>query len=496
MDLKLIIDLSLCFIDCQSTGSNPATADLLELAFDDQSYLLQTSAPISKKIQSLTGITPDEYEQAISRAVLFTKLSEYLALKQPRWIVAHFARFEKSLLDRLWQEHAGTPFPYEFLCTYQLAKRLHPDLPTYGLRAVSGWYGDTLHEHKRALDHVHATQFIWQRMISELAERGVFHEGSLQEFLNEKPLKTTVRKSYLIDRDKRLTLPDQPGVYRYIARNGRILYVGKATSLKHRVNSYFTGGLKRDHRKREMLAQAADVQVTVVSSPLHAGLLEYEEIQKHQPPYNKMFRGQNISLESELQILLKYPDEISPLDLQRASQHVFYGVDDLDVLKSGLRIWQETLPESDVKNYRFLVRLGLPLLKEWIAHEKQKLLEKEALKQAPLLSDQQTTEDVDSEETELAETEEIEFVWTPELIADAAKAWTRRAARDHVRKLYLRRLRQVVITQDDGNKTYESRGDLDDRQAKVLIHELRRAETKGQAWHIVKPWPMHIPFWI
>jgi hypothetical protein len=58
-----------------------------------------------------------------------------------------------------------------------------------------------------------------------------------------------------VDRIKRLEFPNRPGVYRMLSQSGQVLYVGKATSLKSRVNSYFRGQKGRDRKKLEMLAQ-------------------------------------------------------------------------------------------------------------------------------------------------------------------------------------------------------------------------------------------------
>ncbi|MFX6149426.1 nucleotide excision repair endonuclease, partial [Acinetobacter baumannii] len=76
-----------------------------------------------------------------------------------------------------------------------------------------------------------------------------------------------------------LQLPDRPGIYRMLAQDGRVLYVGKATSLRSRVNSYFHGKTQ-GKRKREMIAQVWDIQVTECGSALEAALLENEEIKR------------------------------------------------------------------------------------------------------------------------------------------------------------------------------------------------------------------------
>jgi len=68
--------------------------------------------------------------------------------------------------------------------------------------------------------------------------------------------------------------------------DGSVLYVGKAASLRHRVNSYFRkqGGVPE--RVLEMLSQARAISVDVTPSALEAALLEPDEIKRHRPPYN------------------------------------------------------------------------------------------------------------------------------------------------------------------------------------------------------------------
>ena len=85
-------------------------------------------------------------------------------------------------------------------------------------------------------------------------------------------------------------LSQRPGVYRMIAENGEVLYVGKARNLKNRVSTYFTGGKAHAAKTMAMVAQIAGVEVTATASETEALLLEYNLIKRHRPRYNVTLR--------------------------------------------------------------------------------------------------------------------------------------------------------------------------------------------------------------
>jgi len=91
-------------------------------------------------------------------------------------------------------------------------------------------------------------------------------------------------------RPKTGEIPTQPGVYRWLDADGRVLYVGKAKNLRARLSNYF-GPLDSLHeRTRRMVTSAAEVQWTIVKTEYEALQLEFTWIKEFDPPFNVRFK--------------------------------------------------------------------------------------------------------------------------------------------------------------------------------------------------------------
>ncbi|MFL2780471.1 MAG: excinuclease ABC subunit UvrC [Gammaproteobacteria bacterium] len=88
--------------------------------------------------------------------------------------------------------------------------------------------------------------------------------------------------------EKRIELPEDPGVYKFFNEDFELLYVGKAKNLKNRVSSYLSKG---DTKKQKSLrAQINYVDLILTKTESDALILEQSLIRKHKPPYNVQFR--------------------------------------------------------------------------------------------------------------------------------------------------------------------------------------------------------------
>jgi len=82
------------------------------------------------------------------------------------------------------------------------------------------------------------------------------------------------------------TLPDKPGVYQFLDEKDKVIYIGKAKSLKKRVSSYFSKDTGQSGKTTVMVKKIAGIQHVVVDTELDALLLENNLIKKYQPRYN------------------------------------------------------------------------------------------------------------------------------------------------------------------------------------------------------------------
>jgi excinuclease ABC subunit C len=90
--------------------------------------------------------------------------------------------------------------------------------------------------------------------------------------------------------EKLKNLPASPGVYIHKNADGKIIYIGKAKSLKNRVRQYFQSARNQDAKTRELVKRIADFEFIVVDSEVEALVLEANLIKKHKPRFNIMLK--------------------------------------------------------------------------------------------------------------------------------------------------------------------------------------------------------------
>ena len=103
------------------------------------------------------------------------------------------------------------------------------------------------------------------------------------------------------------TIPEAPGVYRWRDANGRVIYVGKAKSLRQRLNSYFADPAALHQRTAQMVRSAASVEWTVVNTEVEALQLEYNWIKEFDPRFNVRYRDDKSYPELAVTLYEEFP---------------------------------------------------------------------------------------------------------------------------------------------------------------------------------------------
>lgn len=145
------------------------------------------------------------------------------------------------------------------------------------------------------------------------------------------------------------TIPDAPGVYFFLGAHKRILYIGKATSLRNRIKSYFAADItqKRSELIEKMITEAVSVEWTATSSVLEALILETNLIRTHKPVYNtrskddKSYHHLVITNEEYPRVLVVRGKQLAALDDESGIQYTFGPFPNSQLFREALAIVQK-----------------------------------------------------------------------------------------------------------------------------------------------------------
>jgi excinuclease ABC subunit C len=108
-------------------------------------------------------------------------------------------------------------------------------------------------------------------------------------------------------REKAAALPEKPGVYLFKDASGKVLYVGKAASLRSRVRSYFLESSWVNAKTGSLAREIADLETIIVGNEREALALEHNLIKKHRPKFNVMLRDDKTFPYIKFTAAEKYP---------------------------------------------------------------------------------------------------------------------------------------------------------------------------------------------
>ncbi len=295
----LLEDATFVVTDTETTGTRAGEDRLIEIGavkvcggevVGTFEQLIDPQCHVPRRITRITGLsTASVFGGPMAAEVL----PRYLEVLGDGVLVAHNLSFDLRFLQAELERSELPLIENEAVCTVRLARRLLPSLPSRGLTALIAHFGIEDRARHRALGDAEATAEILGLFLDRLrsgfglttvADLVAFQRRRYKDAAGEPKHVRHIRETYLED------LPDRPGVYFMKHKNGEVLYVGKAKSLRSRVRSYFTGIDAHPARTRKLVRDVRVVEWTETGSELGALLLESKLIKGLLPRYNRAQR--------------------------------------------------------------------------------------------------------------------------------------------------------------------------------------------------------------
>lgn len=120
-------------------------------------------------------------------------------------------------------------------------------------------------------------------------------------------------------------LPERPGVYLHKNAAGEVIYVGKARSLRNRVNSYLVGRGARDAKTMTLVSEIESIDFVTTNNELEAILLENNLIKAHQPRYNILLRDDKSYPYIKVTVSEPYPRVVFTRRVERKKGDLYFG---------------------------------------------------------------------------------------------------------------------------------------------------------------------------
>lgn len=281
-----LADVPFVALDLETTGARAGTSKITEIGavriegFREVAHfstLVNPLRPIPPMITRLTGISQDMVADAPRIEEVIPDLIRFL---DGAVVVAHNATFDVGFLNYELRRLKGRRLGDGAIDTLPLARALAPGLPNYRLHTVAEALGAPVEACHRALADAQAAGHVFVTLAGRLQERGVTRLGELRAYVS--PSSRFAMDKLRLTRE----LPKCPGTYRFVDKEGHILYVGKADRLGERVRSHFLAGADHARKVRQALRLVERIEWDETGTPLEAVVQEQQLILEHRPSCN------------------------------------------------------------------------------------------------------------------------------------------------------------------------------------------------------------------
>ncbi len=268
-------------VDIETTGNTFRGNRITEIAIfvhdgkqvvNEYTTLVNPECEIPFHITALTGID----NEMVASAPTFDQIaSKVYEITKDAIFVAHSVNFDFNVIKYEF-ELLGISFQRKKLCTVRLSRKLFAGLPSYSLGKLCGSLGIPLHDRHRARGDAAATVILFEWLQQQKDAQKVF-----DSFIKDNSRQATLPP--LLDKKVVNNLPERPGVYHFMDKNGETIYVGKAKNIKKRVLQHL---YDKTNKEMQMCREVADITFETSGSELVALLMESAAIKKQYPKYN------------------------------------------------------------------------------------------------------------------------------------------------------------------------------------------------------------------
>lgn len=279
-------EVTFCVIDIETTGGSADDGGITEIgavklrggeSLGTFQTFVNPGCTIPRQITVLTGITDAMVAPAPPPDTVLPTLLEFVG---DAVIVGHNVRYDTGYLNAALERSGRPRLANRVVDTLPLARRLVRDeVPNCKLSTLATRFRLRHRPSHRALADALATGDLLHLLLERAGSLGVCGLDDLMSLptMGGHP---QAGKLALTDR-----LPRKPGVYLFRDQGGRTLYVGKATNLRARVRSYFSGDERR--KVGQLLRETERIDHVVCPSPLEAAVLEVRLIHRLEPRFNR-----------------------------------------------------------------------------------------------------------------------------------------------------------------------------------------------------------------
>ena len=284
-----LADVTFCVLDLETTGGSAQDSitevGALKVARGETVGTFQTlvdpGRPVPSFIRLLTGISD---ELVLGAPTIEAVLPSLLSFIGDSVIVAHNARFDVSFLNRALVSAGYPKLSNPVVDTAALARKaLAGEVRNRKLATLARHFRCAHQPCHRAFADVLATTDVLHHLIERLTGFGVTTLEDLMS-ISYTRMDGTFNKISLAQ-----GLPDGPGIYRFLGVTGKTLYVGKSSSVRKRVRSYFYGDPRR--KMRDLLKETQSIAAEPYGTMLEAEVAEARAISSENPPFNRAGKG-------------------------------------------------------------------------------------------------------------------------------------------------------------------------------------------------------------